>query len=92
MEPTPQPRILPRCRVPAAAPDPRQVPPVRVGPPFAIAPERCNRCGACLRLSCGAILDLGGESLVVEPEACSGCAACGPVCRSRAIAPVAAGA
>jgi indolepyruvate ferredoxin oxidoreductase alpha subunit len=59
-----------------------------VGPPFAIAPSRCNRCGACLRLGCGAILDLGGESLVVDGPTCSGCATCSVVCRARAIAPV----
>jgi MinD superfamily P-loop ATPase len=57
-----------------------------MGPSFAIAPARCNRCGACLRLACGAIFDLGGESLVVDAQACSGCAACSVVCRSRAIA------
>jgi MinD superfamily P-loop ATPase len=63
-----------------------------MGPPFAITPSRCNRCGACLRLECGAICDLGGESLVVDTRACSGCAACSVVCRGRAIAPVEAGA
>lgn len=62
-----------------------------VGPPHAIAPARCNRCGACLRLDCGAISDLGGEALVVDAGACSGCAACAPVCRARAIAPAGTG-
>lgn len=57
-----------------------------VGPPFAIAPSRCNRCGACLRLDCGAILDVGGEALVVEAEVCTGCGDCAPVCRAKAIA------
>jgi indolepyruvate ferredoxin oxidoreductase alpha subunit len=60
---------------------------VRLGPAFAIAPSRCNRCGACLRLDCGAIFDEGGEALVVDPSACSGCTSCGAVCRSRAIGP-----
>jgi TPP-dependent indolepyruvate ferredoxin oxidoreductase alpha subunit len=63
-----------------------------VGPPFAIAASRCNRCGACLRLDCGAISDEGGESLVVDPVACSGCARCSALCRSRALAPDEAGA
>lgn len=84
--PTSQPRILPRCR--GSLERPRAVAFVRIGPSFAIDPSRCNRCGACLRLDCGAIFDAGGESLVVDPVACSGCAACGPVCRSRALAPI----
>lgn len=90
MEPTPQPRILPRCR--DATPGPRRTAPLRLAPPFAIAASRCNRCGACLRLDCGAISDQGGESLVVDAGACSGCAACSGVCRARAIAPIEAGA
>ena len=80
----PSPRILPRCREPSDRP-PRVVT-LRLGSPFAIAASRCNRCGACLRLDCGAISDEGGESLVVDPAACNGCGRCGPVCRSRAIA------
>lgn len=81
----PPPRILPRCREALEPPRPA----LRlVGPPFVIAASRCNRCGACLRLRCGAISDEGGEALVVDPGACSGCARCLPVCRARAIAPV----
>lgn len=86
MDPSPLPRILPRCR--DTADRPRGPAPLRVvGPTHAIDPARCNRCGACLRLGCGAISDLGGEALVVDAAACDGCAACQPVCRSRAIAP-----
>lgn len=90
MDPSAPPRILPRCRAPADA-SPRLVT-IRLGPPFAIAASRCNRCGACLRLGCGAISDEGGDALVVDLGACSGCASCGVVCRSRAIGPIEAAA
>ena len=58
--------------------------------PLAIAPSRCNRCGACLMLGCPAISDVGGEAMVIEPAACVGCGLCAPLCRSRAIAGTAA--
>lgn len=61
---------------------------VRAAPrasPLAIAPARCNRCGACVGLGCAAISDPGGEAMVIDPDACSGCGLCAPLCRSRAI-------
>jgi TPP-dependent indolepyruvate ferredoxin oxidoreductase alpha subunit len=90
LQPTaPGPRILPRCRAPRPSREgPGQPRGAVLGPPLAIAPERCNRCGACLRLGCGAIADLGGDALVIDPALCSGCGACAPVCRARAPAPV----
>lgn len=54
-------------------------------PPLAIAPSRCNRCGACLGLGCPAISDPGADALAIDPGVCSGCGACAPLCRSRAI-------
>jgi Pyruvate/2-oxoacid:ferredoxin oxidoreductase delta subunit len=54
--------------------------------PLAIAPSRCNRCGACLGLGCPAISDPGEEALAIDPDVCTGCGACAPLCRSRAIA------
>jgi MinD superfamily P-loop ATPase len=84
VDPSPEPRIL-RCRDPQRE---RRLVTLRLGPPRAIAASRCNRCGACLRLDCGAIFDEGAESLVVDPGACSGCGNCGAVCRSRAIGPM----
>jgi indolepyruvate ferredoxin oxidoreductase alpha subunit len=54
---------------------------------FAITASRCNRCGACLRLGCGAIADEGGEALVVSAQTCTGCGDCAPVCRAKAIGP-----
>ncbi len=55
--------------------------------PLAIAPSRCNRCGACLALACPAISDLGGEAMVIDTVTCAGCRLCAPLCRGRAIEP-----
>ena len=60
-------------------------PPSRSGPARAVAPERCNRCGACLRLGCPAISD-GFSSMLIDPRACAGCGLCAQVCRAGAIA------
>lgn len=53
--------------------------------PLAIAPSRCNRCGACISLGCPAISDPGEDALAIDPGVCTGCGACAPLCRSRAI-------
>jgi len=53
-------------------------------PPGRVEPSRCNRCGACLRLGCPAIVD-AGETMAIDPKTCSGCGLCGQVCRPRAI-------
>jgi len=58
---------------------------VRTGHVSAVAPERCNRCGACLRLGCPAIAD-GFSSMVIDPHVCAGCGLCAQVCRTGAIA------
>ena len=84
------PAILARCRAPADEARLLALRGASAGPPVAIAPSRCNRCGACLRLGCDAISDVGAEALVVDPGACTGCGACEPLCRARAIAVVAA--
>ena len=94
--PTPpemSPRILPRKRF--GDERPASVPPAALpacaaaaagaAPPLAIAPSRCNRCGACLRLGCGAISDAGGEALVIDPALCAGGGLCAPACRAAAI-------
>jgi Pyruvate/2-oxoacid:ferredoxin oxidoreductase delta subunit len=54
--------------------------------PLAVAPARCNRCGACLTLACPALSD-DGESAVVDAAVCTGCGRCEPLCRSRALGP-----
>ncbi len=56
-------------------------------PALAIAPARCNRCGACLSLGCPAIADPGGDAMVIDPAICTGCGRCAPLCRGRAIGP-----
>ncbi len=65
----------------ALAPCPRGAP---RSAPFAIAPSRCNRCGACLALGCPAVSDPGGDAMVIA-AACTGCGRCAPLCRARAI-------
>jgi Pyruvate/2-oxoacid:ferredoxin oxidoreductase delta subunit len=57
----------------------------RASAPFAIAPSRCNRCGACLALGCPAISDPGAEAMAIDAATCTGCALCAPLCRGRAI-------
>ncbi len=70
----------------------RPITPDRPGPepaprlaPLAIEERRCNRCGSCLKLSCPAIEDLGGEALVIDQAVCTACGLCVPLCRARAI-------
>ena len=53
--------------------------------PLAVAPSRCNRCGACLVLGCPAIGDPGDEAMAIDAAVCNGCGLCAPLCRSRAI-------
>ncbi len=54
------------------------------GPPLAIRAERCNRCGACLRLGCPAISDRL-DAMTIDPSSCAGCGLCAQVCRAGAI-------
>jgi TPP-dependent indolepyruvate ferredoxin oxidoreductase alpha subunit len=79
------PVALPACAAVAArAADVKG--PLAVAPePLVIAPERCNRCGACLRLGCGAISDVGEEALVIDAGMCVGGGLCAAACRARAI-------
>ncbi len=89
--PEPPPRILPRRRFPGDPARPLRVLQACAGvnggapAPLAIVPERCNRCGACLRLGCEAISDLGGEALVIDAALCSGGGLCVSACRAQAI-------
>jgi len=63
------------------------VQPVPQRAPLAIVEARCNRCGSCLKASCPAIANAGGEALVIEAATCTGCGICLPLCRARAIGP-----
>jgi TPP-dependent indolepyruvate ferredoxin oxidoreductase alpha subunit len=80
------PRILPRVRRSGEA---RALACATGAAPFAITGARCNRCGACLRLGCAAISDVGGEALAIDAALCAGGGACASACRGRAIVPLA---
>lgn len=54
--------------------------------PCVVAPERCNRCGACLRLGCPALSE-GVTSMVIDRQVCTGCRLCAQTCRAGAIGP-----
>jgi Pyruvate/2-oxoacid:ferredoxin oxidoreductase gamma subunit/NAD-dependent dihydropyrimidine dehydrogenase PreA subunit len=56
----------------------------RESPARAVAERRCNRCGACLRLGCPAILE-GEGAMEIDPSSCAGCGLCPQVCRAGAI-------
>ncbi|WP_176065697.1 hypothetical protein [Anaeromyxobacter diazotrophicus] len=68
--------LVARGRCPAGA---------RSGAPFRVAPERCNRCGACLRLGCPALAE-GTAAMAIDGPRCAGCGLCAQVCRAGAIA------
>jgi indolepyruvate ferredoxin oxidoreductase alpha subunit len=50
----------------------------------AVAAERCNRCGACLRLGCPALCE-GDAAMHIDPALCEGCGTCAQVCRAGAV-------
>lgn len=56
--------------------------------PLTVDPERCNLCGACLRLGCPAIAQSpSAGTMLIDRAACTGCALCAEVCRFDAIVP-----
>ena len=57
-----------------------------MAPPFAVDPQKCKRCQACLKLGCPA-LEKSGEAIRINPLLCLGCASCQEVCAFGAIAP-----
>jgi indolepyruvate ferredoxin oxidoreductase alpha subunit len=67
--------IVARGRCPAAAP---------CASSSRILPERCNRCGACLRLGCPALSE-GVAAMLIDAESCVACGLCAQVCRAGAI-------
>lgn len=61
----------------------------RLGPVRTIDPDRCKRCGACLKCGCPAIVltEHGGKPSI-DPQLCAGCRLCESLCKFGAIAQV----
>ena len=59
----------------------------RPGGPLHIVAEACNKCGACLRVGCPALIKAENKSVSIDPTACVGplCAVCAQVCPQDAI-------
>ncbi len=55
-----------------------------LGPAFAIDPEKCKKCGACLKLGCPALEKRDG-AITINHLTCAGCGACQEVCHFGAI-------
>jgi len=57
-------------------------------PAYKINDENCNQCGACIRLGCPAIIQLGQnkeKKFVIDSFFCQGCGLCEYVCKFEAI-------
>jgi indolepyruvate ferredoxin oxidoreductase alpha subunit len=57
-------------------------------PPYRIEEENCNQCGACIRLGCPAIVQLGQNKetkIFIDSFFCQGCGLCERVCKFDAI-------
>ncbi|HOX29388.1 MAG TPA: 4Fe-4S binding protein, partial [bacterium] len=52
--------------------------------PFAVDPEKCKECGACLQINCPALTRKGKKAQVVD-YLCNGCSVCAQVCKFNAI-------
>ena len=59
----------------------------RAGISCMIAPEKCKKCKACLKIGCPAIAVKEGQVLI-DQTACNGCGLCQQVCKFEAIAKV----
>lgn len=57
------------------------------GSPFQVDPERCKKCGKCIRLGCPAISRLDSGQAVIDAAQCVGCSQCTQVCAFEAIVP-----
>lgn len=54
-------------------------------PQIALAPERCDQCGACVRACPQRALRVGGGLIYIDTEKCDGCLECVAVCGRGAI-------
>jgi len=57
-------------------------------PAYSMNQEKCNQCGACIRLGCPAIIQLGQnkeKSFFIDAFFCQGCGLCEHVCKFDAI-------
>lgn len=52
---------------------------------LAVSPEKCDRCGRCVRACPGAHLKVGGGYIYVDTSQCTGCMACVETCDRGAI-------
>lgn len=57
----------------------------RCASPSRVVAERCNRCGACLRIGCPAISE-DVVAMLIDAQTCVACGLCAQVCRAGAIA------
>ncbi len=53
-------------------------------PPVKILPDKCKKCGACLKLGCPAIVS-GEDHPYIDRTLCTGCGLCKDVCKFEAI-------
>lgn len=53
-------------------------------PPVKILPDKCKKCGACLKLGCPAIVS-GEDHPYIDRTLCTGCGLCKDVCKFDAI-------
>lgn len=57
---------------------------VKYGAPVKIDPDKCRKCGSCMRLGCPAIFT-EGEDYKIDRSICSGCQLCEQMCAFGAI-------
>ncbi len=51
-------------------------------------PEKCKKCGACLRIGCPAISKAADGTVIIDDVACNGCGLCMSYCKFGAIGKV----
>ncbi|PKK90758.1 MAG: indolepyruvate ferredoxin oxidoreductase subunit alpha [Candidatus Wallbacteria bacterium HGW-Wallbacteria-1] len=58
----------------------------KVTPALEVDPEKCRKCGACIRTGCPAVSKSSGGQAIINPEMCAGeaCGLCRRVCKFNA--------